>query len=62
VFDKLVQVLVFGCGYRKIADHTCSATTIRTRRDQWIAAGIFATLEVLVLDAYDRMVGCSWAT
>jgi transposase len=22
VFDKLVQVLVFGCGYRRIADHT----------------------------------------
>lgn len=37
VFDKLVQVLVFGCGYRKIADATCSATTIRDRRDQWIA-------------------------
>jgi transposase len=57
VFDKLVQVLVFGCGYRKIADATCSATTIRDRRDQWIALGIFATLELLVLDAYDRMVG-----
>jgi hypothetical protein len=48
---------VFGCGYRKIADATCSATTIRDRRDQWITAGIFATLEVLVLQAYDRMVG-----
>ena len=57
VFDKLVQVLVFGCGYRKIADATCSATTIRDRRDQWITAGIFATLELLVLQAYDRMVG-----
>lgn len=57
VFDKLIQVLVFGCGYRKIADQTCSATTIRDRRDQWIALGIFTTLEVLVLDAYDRMVG-----
>jgi transposase len=29
VFDKLIQVLVFGCGYRRIADHTCSATTLR---------------------------------
>jgi transposase len=57
IFDKLIQVLVFGCGYRKIADATCSATTIRDRRDQWITAGIFATLEVLVLQAYDRMVG-----
>jgi hypothetical protein len=27
VFDKLIQVLGFGCGYRRIADHTCSATT-----------------------------------
>jgi hypothetical protein len=57
VFDKLIQVLVFGCGYRKIADATYSATTIRNRRDQWIAVGIFAALEVLVLQAYDRMVG-----
>lgn len=57
IFDKLVQVLVFGCGYRKIADQTCSATTIRDRRDQWIAVGVFATLELLVLGAYDRMIG-----
>ena len=28
IFDKLIQVLVFGCGYRRIADHTCSATTL----------------------------------
>jgi transposase len=61
VFDKLVQVLVFGCGYRKIADATCSATTIRDRRDQWIALGVFATLEVLILGAYDRMVGLELA-
>jgi transposase len=39
VFDKLIQVLVFGCGYRRIADHTCSATTLRRRRDEWISAG-----------------------
>jgi hypothetical protein len=23
IFDKLIQILVFGCGYRRIADHTC---------------------------------------
>jgi transposase len=57
VFDKLVQVLVFGCGYRKVADAACSATTIRDRRDQWIALGVFTRLELLVLAAYDRMVG-----
>ena len=32
VFEKLVQVLVFGCAYRRIADEGCSATTLRERR------------------------------
>jgi transposase len=36
VFDKLIQILVFGCGYRRIADAACSATTLRRRRDEWI--------------------------
>ena len=57
VFDKLIQVLVLGAAYNKIADSTCSATTIRTRRDEWIAAGVFEALEQLCLQAYDRIVG-----
>jgi transposase len=57
VFDKLVQVLVFGVAYAKIADTTCSATTLRGRRDEWITAGVFEQLEQLCLDAYDRIVG-----
>ncbi|TWE13156.1 IS5 family transposase [Rudaeicoccus suwonensis] len=57
VFDNLVQVLVFGVSYAKIADTTCSATTIRTRRDEWITAGVFRALEQLCLDAYDQIVG-----
>jgi transposase len=39
VFEKLVQVLVFGCAYEKIADGSCSATTLRDRRDEWIELG-----------------------
>lgn len=57
VFDKLIQVLVLGAAYNKIADSACSATTIRTRRDEWIAAGVFEALEQLCLQAYDRIVG-----
>ncbi len=57
VFEKLVQVLVLGAAYEKIADSTCSATTIRRRRDEWIAAGIFTDLEQISLDAYDRCCG-----
>src|SRR3954469_10271266 len=41
VSDKLIQVLRFGCSYQAIADSTCSATTIRYRRDEWIALGVF---------------------
>ena len=34
VFEKPVQVLVFGCAYWRIADGSCSATTLRRRRDE----------------------------
>jgi transposase len=57
VFDNLVQVLVFGWAYERIADATCSATTLRRRRDAWIAAGIMVRLQALVLAAYDQMIG-----
>ena len=45
VFEKLIQVLRFGCSYVSIADCACGATTIRERRDEWIRAGIFADLK-----------------
>jgi len=57
VFEKLLQVLRFGCPYEAIADSACSATTIRARRDEWIKAGIFARLKQIALEAYDRIVG-----
>ena len=57
VFDKLVQVLVFGAAYWRIADCTCSATTLRRRRDEWMKLGIVEQLETLARDAYDRMIG-----
>ena len=57
IFEKLIQVLRFGCSYESIADCGCSATTIRTRRNEWIKDGIFAGLKKIALDAYDRIVG-----
>jgi transposase len=57
VFELLVNVLVFGAGYRRIADARCSATTLRRRRDEWIAAGVMPALERLVRDAFDRLIG-----
>jgi transposase len=57
VFEKLVQILVFGCAYEKIADEECSESTLRRRRDEWIELGLVERLRLVVIDAYDRFVG-----
>jgi hypothetical protein len=57
VFDKMLPLLRFGCSYQAIADTTCSATTIRSRRDEWIRQGVFAELKRIALESYDRIVG-----
>ena len=61
VFDKLVEALVFGAGYERIADAACSATTLRRRRDEWIRLGIFDRLRLAALDAYEEMIGLDLA-
>jgi hypothetical protein len=43
VFEKLVQVLVFGCAYERIADASCSESTLRRRRDEWSPRGRAST-------------------
>ena len=54
VSEKLVQILVFGCAYWRIADESCSDTTLRRRRDEWIGLGV---MEELARKSYDRIVG-----
>jgi transposase len=61
VFEKLLQILVFGCAYWRIADESCSATTLRRRRDEWISLGVMDGLREMVLDAYDRIIGLQLA-
>src|SRR4051794_2348656 len=61
VFDELVQVLVSDAGYERVADETCSATTMRRRRDEWIRLGIFDRLRLACVDAYDKMIGLDLA-
>lgn len=57
VFDKLVQMARFGISYREAADRTCSATTLRRRRDEWIDAGVIDRLREIALAAYDSIIG-----
>jgi transposase len=51
VFEKLVQILVFGCAYEKIADDSCSESTLRRRRDEWIELGLVGALRRAALEA-----------
>ena len=52
--------LVTGCSWvsvEAILDHQVSDTTLRTRRDEWIAAGVFDQLRDHARHAYDRIIG-----
>ena len=40
-----------------ILDHQVSDTTLRARRDEWIAAGVFDQLVAEVRAAFDRIIG-----
>jgi transposase len=57
IFEKLVQVLVFGCAYQRIADASCSESTLRRRRDEWIELGLMERLREICLEANDRLIG-----
>lgn len=57
VFEKLVEVLVFGCAYERIADESCSESTLRGRRDEWIELGLMERLRRICLEAYDHLIG-----
>jgi transposase len=57
VLELLINVVVFGAGYRRHADHRCSATTLRRRRDEWITAGVMDQLEAAAREGYDRLIG-----
>src|ERR671920_2179558 len=57
VFEKLVQILVFGCAYERIADESCSESTLRRRRDELIELGVMERLREICLEAYDRLIG-----
>jgi len=57
VFEHVVEALVHGSGYERIASAGCSDRTIRRRLRAWAEAGLAAILHTLVLEQYDRMIG-----
>lgn len=57
VFDRVVDALVHGSGYERIAIPGCSDRTIRRRLSEWAAAGLAEMLQQVVLHQYDRVIG-----
>ena len=63
-FRGMLIRLVTGASWEdteRLLDHQVSDTTLRSRRDEWIAAGVFDQLRDRALAAYDRIIGLNLA-
>lgn len=57
VFEHLIDALVHGSGYERIASKGCSDRTIRRRLKQWAHLGLAERLHAATLAAYDLIIG-----
>ena len=60
IFHGILVREATGCSWvdaEALIDWAASDTTMRGRRDEWIAAGVFAELFEHALAAYDRIIG-----
>jgi transposase len=59
-FEAILIRLAMGCSWEdaeRLSHTPVSDTTLRDRRDEWVAAGVFDALVDQALHAYDRVVG-----
>jgi len=59
-FEVMLVRLVTGCSFEdaeRLCGNTVSDTTVRSRRDEWIEAGVYEAIAAEALAAYDRIVG-----
>lgn len=63
-FEVMLVRLVTGCSWED-AERLCgtkvSDTTVRERRDEWIAAGVFDAIVQEAIAAYDRVIGLDFS-
>jgi transposase len=57
VFEHVIDALVHGSGYERIASRDCSDRTIRRRLKQWAGLGLAERLHAATLAAYDLIIG-----
>ena len=63
-FEGILIRLVTGCAWvdaERLLSNRVSDTTLRTRRDEWIDAGVFERLAAEALAAYDRIIGLDFS-
>ena len=59
-FDVMLVRLVTGCSWEdaeRLCSNKVSDTTVRGRRDEWIAAGVFDNIAAEAIGGYDRIIG-----
>jgi transposase len=57
VFEHMIDALVHGSGYERIATAQCSDRTIRRRLKKWAKAGVAQHVHAIALAAYDLIIG-----
>jgi transposase len=58
-FRGILIRLVTGCSWQdseRLLDNTVSDTTLRARRDEWLAAGVFDLVVTEAIGSYDRII------
>lgn len=59
-FEVMLVRLVTGCSWEdaeRLCGNKVSDTTVRDRRDEWIAAGVFEAIAAEAIEAYDTVIG-----
>jgi transposase len=59
-FEVILVRLATGCSWEdaeRLCGNKVSDTTVRQRRDEWIAAGVFDAIADEAINAYDRVIG-----
>jgi transposase len=59
-FAVIVLRLAVGCSWQdaeRLCGNQVSDTTVRSRRDEWIAAGVFDMISNEAIGGYDRIIG-----
>jgi transposase len=57
VFEHIIDALVHGSGYERIATVACSDRTIRRRLREWADAGVAEQVHAAALRAFDLVIG-----